>query len=175
MLIYEKRTEDERHLVGTLSAVPSEDDANLVYKDQDDAEIQPTLDKKYFNDGKGGIKDEEGNAVNVFIGDTCIIPPNYVQPEPPTPEKVLLGIEVVAEGTKEFEEGAEFNIDGLKVEAKYSDDTTEDVTEKVSTVPTIGAILTPENTEVVITFEDKTCSYAITVIPKNESEEEVEA
>ena len=88
MLVYEKKVEGVRHLFGTMGNVPSNDDAQLTYKDDAGASLSPTLEDKYFDDGHGGIKmvhDESGTVaekeLNVFIGDTNIIPGNFVTPE----------------------------------------------------------------------------------------------
>lgn len=87
MLVYEKKVEGERHLYGTLSSIPSDSDQPLIYKDEDNVVITPTLSDGFKDDGHGGIKDiEQDCKVNVFIGETCIIPPNYV---PPTPVETI--------------------------------------------------------------------------------------
>ena len=82
MLVYEKKVEGGRHLYGTLSSIPSDSDQRLIYKDENGDTIQPTLSDGFKDDGHGGIKDiEQDCKVNVFIGETCVIPPNYVAVE----------------------------------------------------------------------------------------------
>lgn len=78
MLVYEKKAEGERHLYGTLSSIPSDSDQRLIYKDENGDTIQPTLSDGFKDDGHGGIKDiEQDCKVNVFIGETCVIPHMY--------------------------------------------------------------------------------------------------
>ncbi len=82
MLVYEKKVEGGRHLYGTLSSIPSDSDQRLIYKDENGDTIQPTLSDGFKDDGHGGIKDiEQDCKVNVFIRETCVIPPNYVAVE----------------------------------------------------------------------------------------------
>ena len=75
MLVYEKKVEGERHLFGKVEGtVPGENDAQLTYKDTDGTVIEPELSDVYLNDGHGGIiRKSDGEAVNVFIGETQII------------------------------------------------------------------------------------------------------
>lgn len=82
MLVYEKKVEGERHLFGTMGNVPSDDDVQLTYKDAEGSTAEPTLQDTFLDDGHGGIvmvHDESGtiteSELNVFIGDTQIIPP----------------------------------------------------------------------------------------------------
>ena len=102
MLLYEKKVEDERHIFGTLiGTIPSEDDSQLEYI----AVGEPALDKKYFDDGKGGIKDENGNSVIVKLDGVQIVPkkdggkdePVIVDPEDPEGIKEAIA-EAIAEG-----------------------------------------------------------------------------
>lgn len=88
MLVYEKKVDDARHLFGTMSNIPGADDVQLTYKDDAGASLSPTLEDKFFDDGHGGIKmvhDESGTVtekeLNVFIGDTNIIPGDFIAPE----------------------------------------------------------------------------------------------
>ena len=88
MLVYEKKVEGERHLFGTMANIPSNDDVQLTYKDENGATASPTLEDKFFDDGHGGIKmvhDDDGTAIeselNVFIGDVNIIPGDFEAPE----------------------------------------------------------------------------------------------
>lgn len=88
MLVYEKKVEGERHLFGTMGSIPSADDVQLTYKDEDGATASPTLQDTFLDDGHGGIKmvhDESGtiteSELNVFIGDVNIIPGDFEAPE----------------------------------------------------------------------------------------------
>ena len=71
MLIYEKKVEGERHLFGTLESVPADTDEQLTY------EGTASLDRKYFDDGHGGIIDEDREALRVRIGEVYVIPKDY--------------------------------------------------------------------------------------------------
>lgn len=87
MLVYEKTAEGERHLFGTLGNIPTDEDLRLSYTDETGVEIDtPALNGKYFDDGKGGIKDEDGNAICVFIDDVNIIPGGVEKQEATTQE-----------------------------------------------------------------------------------------
>lgn len=88
MLVYEKKVEDTRHLFGTMGNIPSNDDTQLTYEDNNGSSVSPTLQDQYLDDGHGGIKmvhDEDGTitetALNVFIGDVNIIPGDFEAPE----------------------------------------------------------------------------------------------
>lgn len=88
MLVYEKKVDEQRHLFGTMGNVPSDDDVQLTYKDEDGATASPTLQDTFLDDGHGGIKmvhDESGiiteSELNVFIGDVNIIPGDFEAPE----------------------------------------------------------------------------------------------
>lgn len=163
MLVYEKTVEGERHLYGTVeNSVPSEDDVRLTYKDQDGAEVTPSLDKSYFDDGKGGIKDEEGNAVNVFVEDTMIIPADS---EEPIPTKEVVSIEITNMPLiTEYEEGEELDLTGLEVTATYDDESTKVVT-GYTTNPANGDVLVEGDEVVEVTYMEKTAEFEITVVP----------
>lgn len=74
MLIYEKKVEGERHLFGTMGTIPSNEDSQLSYVDNNDDPVEVSLSNSYFDDGHGGIKDAEGTQINVMLGDVVIIP-----------------------------------------------------------------------------------------------------
>ncbi len=81
MLIYEKKVEENdelvRHLFGTEGNIPSEDDVQLSYKDASGTAVSDlTVTSKLLDDGHGGIKTEDGSAVNVWLGDKNIVPGN---------------------------------------------------------------------------------------------------
>lgn len=84
MLVYEKKVEGERHLFGTMGNIPSADDVQLTYKDEDGVTASPTLQDTFLDDGHGGIKmihDDTESELNVFIGDVNIIPGDFEAPE----------------------------------------------------------------------------------------------
>lgn len=86
MLIYEKKVEENselvRHLFGTEGNVPSADDVQLSYKDESGSAVSGlTVNSKLLDDGHGGIKTEDGDAVQVWLGDTNIIPGGIDAPE----------------------------------------------------------------------------------------------
>lgn len=74
MLVYEKKVDDERHLFGTMGTIPSNEDSQLSYVDNNDDPVEVSLSNSYFDDGHGGIKDAEGTQINVMLGDVVIIP-----------------------------------------------------------------------------------------------------
>lgn len=88
MLIYSKKVEDEIRLFGTLKNIPSEDDAQLIYTDAENVELEnrPTLDDTYLDNGKGGIiQKSTGEEIKVFIDTTNVIPGDSSEPVPPAP------------------------------------------------------------------------------------------
>ena len=102
MLIYAKKVDDERHIYGTLtSTVPSDDDSRIEVV----ASGEPTLNDKFYNDGKGGIKDADGNSVIIKIDGVQVVPklkggedsPVIVDPEDPEGIKDVIA-EAIAEG-----------------------------------------------------------------------------
>lgn len=98
MLLYEKKVENERHIFGTFETVPSEDDSQLQYV----ADGEPSLNKPYFNDGHGGIKDENGNPVIVKLDGIQIIPkegedPSIVVVDPDDPNSIREALEKALE------------------------------------------------------------------------------
>lgn len=80
MLIYEKKVEGERHIYGTFGTVPSDEDNRLEYEG-----FEPSISGSYFDDGKGGIKDAEGNELTVLLDGEVIVPQGGEKPEPPVP------------------------------------------------------------------------------------------
>ncbi len=80
----------------------------------------------------------------------------------PTPAPTLVGISVNAEqATTEFEVGEEFTYEGIVVTATYSDESSKAVTEYTVTAPDMTTV---GEKDVVVTYEEKTTSYTITVI-----------
>ena len=79
------------------------------------------------------------------------------------PVVTLTGIEATATKTA-YEEGESFDVSGLTVTAKYSDNTSEVITEGY-TIDKTGA-LTPEDTVITVTYEGKEAKINITVTAK---------
>ena len=98
MLIYSKKVEDEIRLFGTLNNIPSEDDAQLIYTDAENVELEnrPTLDDTYLDNGKGGIiQKSTGEEIKVFIDTTNVIPGDSSEPVPP---KVTVSFDMQGHG-----------------------------------------------------------------------------
>ena len=81
MLVYEKKVEGTRHLFGTLGSVPSGDDVQLSYLNDNKEAVEVSLSDSYFDAGHGKIKNSEGTIINVAIGDTIIIPAGGEMPK----------------------------------------------------------------------------------------------
>jgi hypothetical protein len=80
MLVYEKIVDGEKHLFGTLGNIPAEDDMRLTYKNDAGEEITTIKDFKLFYGTPKLMKasleilpTESDTAVNVFLGETCLI------------------------------------------------------------------------------------------------------
>jgi len=159
MLVYEKVVEGIRHLFGTMGNIPSEDDEQLTYKDNDGDIIEPTLNASYFDDKKGGIVDAEGKEVNVFIGDTCII--GDVEES----EVVKLTVKTAPTKTS-YIEGEALDLAGLVLEAEMLDGDKKEITSGFTSQPEDGATLATTDTKVTITYGGKTAEQAITVSEK---------
>lgn len=71
MLIYEKREDGSRKLMGTMDSAPSADDQEL--------EVTPEFDfnGSYFYKAPGGIQTDDGTDVIVSIDGEQIIPPTW--------------------------------------------------------------------------------------------------
>ena len=76
MLLYEKKVEDVKGVYGTLGVSPAEEDELLI-------ETEELRYKKWFNDGKGGIKDADGKEIIVTVEGEVIIPKGGEPPVPP--------------------------------------------------------------------------------------------
>ena len=74
MLIYGKKDDDSTHLYGTFDDIPSNEDSQLTYVDNNDEPVEVSLSDSYFDDGRGGIKNSDGTQVNVYLNGTRIIP-----------------------------------------------------------------------------------------------------
>ena len=121
MLIYEKKVEENnemvRHLFGTEANIPSADDVQLTYADADGDPITDlTVDTKLFDDGHGGMKLADGEAVSVWIGNKNVIPGTIVV--------ALSGIVVATKPTKlTYAVNDKLDLTGMVVKGKYSDGT----------------------------------------------------
>ena len=162
MLVYEKKVDGERHLFGKVQGtVPSEDDVQLTYKDTDGTTITPELSDTYLNDGHGGIvRKSDGEAINVFIGETQIIGGEI------TPTVASLRID--KNPTKvTFTEGEQLEYYGIEITLVYSDGTEEGVSEDPALTfdPDWGTTATVDMTSVTVTHTtyNVSTSFAITV------------
>lgn len=166
MLVYEKKVEDKRHLFGTLGNVPSEDDVQLTYKDNDgDVITNLTTNETYLDDGHGGIiRKSDDKEVNVFIGDDCIIG------EVSTPEVKKLAIKT--HPTKvEYTVGEELDLTGLTLQVTYVDGDKKIISEGYEATPANGTVLTETDDNVVITYGGKSVNQGITVSPEQTEEQ----
>lgn len=119
MLIYEKKVEENnekvRHLFGTEANVPGADDVQLTYADADGDPITDlTVDTKLFDDGHGGMKLADGEAVSVWIGNKNVIPGTIAV--------AISGIVVTTKPTKlTYDVNDKLDLTGMVVKGKYSD------------------------------------------------------
>lgn len=178
MLIYEKKVEENnemvRHLFGTEGHIPSDEDVQLTYKDAEGSEVSGlTVDSKLLDDGHGGIKTEDGEVVNVWLGDVNIIPGDI---EPPIPEPTLESISVSTKPTKlTYTTGETLDLTGMVVEGTYSDSSTKTITEYTAS-PANGATLSEAgDITVTITAESKTDTFQVTVTAANPAPEQTPA
>ena len=177
MLIYEKKVEESnemvRHLFGTEGNIPSEDDAQLSYKDASGTSVSGlTVTSKLLDDGHGGIKTEDGSAVNVWLGDKNIVPGNLEEEASPA-EPTCVSIEVVDSPTKtEYTVGEQLNLTGLRIIGTYDNDDKEEVGAgefttnpytNGDTLDTAGEITITVNGAADTDFEGLTTSFNITV------------
>lgn len=156
MLVYEKKVDDERHLLGTLGQIPSEDDVELTYKDLDGDEISPIKGDIYRDNKSGGMyRESDGKTVNVFIGDTCII--GKVE------EKNVKKITIKTAPTKKaYVEGEQLDLTGMVVEATFLDGDKAIITDYL-TEPANGTVLTTDVTKVVVSYGGKNANTTISV------------
>lgn len=175
MLIYEKKVEENskmvRHLFGTEGHIPSDDDVQLSYKNEEGSAVEDlTVSSKLLDDGHGGIKTEDGSAVNVWLGDINIIPGD-LEPEPEEP--TCVSIEVVDSPTKTaYTVGEQLNLTGLRIIGTYDNDEKEEVgANEFTTSPYTNGDTLDTAGEFTITitgaadtdFEGLTTSFNITV------------
>lgn len=161
MLVYEKKVDGERHLFGTVDGTaPGESDVKLTYKDTDGTTITPELSDTYLNDGHGGIiRKSDGEAINVFIGETQIIGGDI-----PTPQ--MESITVTPPTKTAYTDGDALDLTGMTVAGNLSNGETIDVTADCTTTPVDGAVLTTDPSgeiEVVVAYYELTDSFTVTV------------
>lgn len=158
MLVYEKKVDGERHLFGTVdNTAPGESDVQLTYKDTDGTTIEPELSDIYLNDGHGGIiRKSDGEAINVFIGETQIIGGNI-----PTPQ--MVSITVTPPTKTSYVEGEALDLAGMVVTGNLSNGETIAITEDYSASPAAGTTLVTSNNKVVVTYFELTDEFTITV------------
>lgn len=191
MLIYEKKVEENnelvRHLFYAEGNIPTSDDVQLSYKDDEGAAVSDlTVTSKLLDDGHGGIKTEDGEAINVWAGNVNIIPGNLdgedIEPEPePEPEKpTCVSIEVVDSPTKtEYTVGEQLNLTGLRIIGTYDNDDGEELgVNEFTTSPytngdtldTAGEITITINGAASTDFEGLTTSFNIVVNAETQEE-----
>ena len=156
MLVYEKKVDDERRILGTLEKLPAEDDVELTYKDLDGDEITPVKGDTYRDNKAGGMfRESDGKTVNVFIGDTCIIG----KVEEKNVKKVTIK---TAPSKTEYVEGEALDLSGMVVEATFEDGDIAVVTDYLAE-PVDGTILSLSDAKVVVSYGGKKASTAISV------------
>ena len=169
MLVYEKKVQEDeklvRHLFGTMGNIPSEDDAQLLYKEKDGDEITPVEGDLYFDDKHHGIiRKSDGKSVYVFIqdeelGEVNIIPGGEFKPEPTDVES----IEITTMPTKlAYTEGQALDLAGMVVTATYVDGDVKEVTD-FTTEPEDGVRLERDMTTVVVSYGGQTAEFEITI------------
>ena len=158
MLVYEKKVDGTRHLFGKVEGtIPAADDTQLTYKDTDGTTITPELSDTYLNDGHGGIiRKSDGEAINVFIGETQIIGGDI-------PPAQMVSITVTPPTKTSYVEGNTLDLTGMVVTGHLSNEETIDITEDCSASPAAGATLTTSNTKVTVSYFELTDEFAITV------------
>ena len=158
MLVYEKKVDGTRHLFGKVEGtIPAANDTQLTYKDTDGTTITPELSDTYLNDGHGGIiRKSDGEAINVFIGETQIIGGDI-------PPAQMVSITVTPPTKTSYVEGDTLDLTGMVVTGHLSNEETIDITEDCSASPADGATLTTSNTKVTVSYFELTDEFAITV------------
>lgn len=160
MLVYEKKVDGTRHLFGKVEGtIPAANDTQLTYKDTDGTTITPELSDTYLNDGHGGIiRKSDGEAINVFIGETQIIGGDI-------PPAQMVSITVTPPTKTSYVEGDTLDLTGMVVTGHLSNEETIDITEDCSASPAAGATLATTDTKVTVTHtaSSKTAEFAITV------------
>ena len=165
MFIYEKTTDNTSHLYGTLGTIPSVSDNQLVYKDNDGDTLTIVANDTYIDGGSSGgiqriIRKSDNKAVNVCIGDTCVI--GEIE------EKIITTIKVTTKPTKlTYVKDETLDLTGMVVTATYEDgDTAILDSDTYTTSPANGATLDTAGSitiTVTHTASSKTCTFSVTV------------
>lgn len=173
MLIYEKKVEENnelvRHLFGTEGNIPSENDAQLSYKDASGTTVSDlTVTSKLLDDGQGGIKTEDGSAVNVWLGDKNIVPGNLE----PIVEPELVSIEVTKQPTATNTVGDPLKYTGIGVTGTYSDESTASIKKADLTFDPAENTVADQEGELTVTvsYEEKTTTFKIVVNAATQNE-----
>ena len=158
-------------MFGTEGNVPSEDDLQLTYKDNDGDVIEPTENDIYLDASKNQVQNiiraSDGKEINVFLGETCIIG------DTDTPE--VLSIEIKTAPTiVDYFVGDVLDLTGLVITAKMADGDTKELSSGFSSAPENGATLTATDTSVEVSYGGKTASFAITVTAMSIDKDNVE-
>lgn len=163
MLIYEKKVEENdelvRHLFGTEGNIPSEDDVQLSYKDANGTAVSGlTVTSKLLDDGHGGIKTEDGSAVNVWLGDKNIVPGNFVEPE-------LVSIAVTKQPTATNRVGDPIKYTGIQVTGTLSNGVTGTIGKANLTFDPAENTVADKEGELTVTvsYEEITTTFKIVV------------
>ena len=167
MLVYEKKVENERHLYGTTSNIPSVNDSQVSFIDETGAEIQDiSFTDTFVDDGKHGmirVSDNTWAAMNV--GDVNIIPGGFIPPEP-----VIVDFKAAPTSSPKllYNSGELFTTQGLVLNNVYSDGTEKQMTEEeFSTVvfePAVGTPMTTDITTFMAFYMDYYRVWPIVVI-----------
>lgn len=186
MLVYEKwvtETVDKeevlvRHLYGTEASIPSDDDNELVYLDEngDEVTIEDALANTYLDDGAGGIIMVEPDGTESYLGVAIedengdliqIIPPVEEDEEDEGDSKEVTEINITnPPGKTQYNEGDKLDMDGIEIKADYSDGSSKTVDygdEDLSYDPDDGADVTKDMTKVTVSYEGKTAEQPIVV------------
>ena len=174
MLIYGKTVDNATHLYGTLGAIPSNSDNQLVYKDYDGDVITPVSGDSYVDGGSANgiqriIRKSDGKVVNVFIGDNCVIG-QVVTP------KVIKKIVITTKPTKlEYDVNDKLDLTGLVVSAVYADGDIVALESGYTTSPADDSTLDTAGTvKVTVTHTEssKTASFNVTVVEAEQQPEQ---
>ncbi len=173
MKVFEKRQQDgSRKLMGTMTTVDEAVEVTLKTKDGTSSTFDFDESYHYVAPGSFAVNGTD-DALGMYIGEDRVVPPAHIdfEEEESEPTYTLTKIEITEEPTKVvYTAGEALDLTGLVIKATYTDGTSEvsellGVNEFVS-VPVNGAILTADDTEVVVTaVEDDsfTDSFTITV------------
>lgn len=137
-------------------------DVECTYTDDKGAEITLTKKDTYrCAPGRTVKRDSDGKFVNVFAGDECVIGNAKKQPsEPPTLTHVIVS---TLPTKTTYTVGDKLDLTGIIVKAKYSDDSEKEVTNYTTTPADKSTLDTAGQTEIVVSLEDKSATFKVTV------------